>query len=414
MQTEKIETLIIGGGQAGIAMSEHLTMHAMPHLVVERYRIAERWRSERWDSLVTNSPAWHDRFPNMEFADIGPDSFVPKERVADYFAAYAKQISAPVSCGVEVNSLHQNLDGAGFIAETHDYVIEAQNVVVATGPFQRPVFPSVVPAETCIFQIHSSTYRNPVQLPDGAVLVVGSGASGVQIADELLRARRRVYLSVGTHNRLPRRYRGIDYSWWLGVLGKWDVKTPGPDVKHIAVAVSGARGGYTVDLRQSATEGITLLGTVSSFANGALLIAPDIPSNIQNGDDSLLALLDEADAFAKREGLDLPEEPEARLSLPDPECLIHPILKLDLNEAGITSIVWATGYTFDFSWIKLDAFDEKCRPKHERGVSVLPGLYFLGLPWLSDRSSSFIWGVWRDAGFLASHIAGKTSQEEFR
>ena len=230
MSTEKVETLVVGGGQAGLAMSEHLSNCGVPHLVLERHRIAERWRSERWDSLVANGPAWHDRFPGMEFSDIDPDAFAPKETVADYFVAYAEMIAAPIRCGVEVKEVQRNVGRPGFRVETSDGVIEANSVVVATGPFQRPVIPAVVPENAEITQIHSNAYRNPDQLPEGAVLVVGAGSSGGQIADELLRAGKRVYLSVGPHDRPPRSYRGRDFVWWLGVLGKWDAS--GPRARH--------------------------------------------------------------------------------------------------------------------------------------------------------------------------------------
>jgi len=407
MAVEKVETLIIGGGQAGLAMSEHLGKRAVPHLIVERHRIAERWRSERWDSLVANGPAWHDRFPSLAFSDIDPNSFATKDRIVAYFEAIAKQINAPVRCGVEVKSVTRKAGGSGFRAETSDGVIEAGNVVAATGPFQRPVIPAVVPQEAGIMQVHSNAYRNPGQLPEGAVMVVGAGSSGVQIADELLRAGKRVYLSVGPHDRPPIRYRGRDFCWWLGVLGMWDAKTREPGMEHVTIAVSGAHGGHTVDFRQLAARGITLLGRAGPFKDGVMHCAPDLARNIAQGDAHYLSVLDAADAYAAAHGLDLPAEPQARKIAADPPCVTHPILQLNLAEAGITAIVWATGFVLDFSWLKVDAFDARGIPLHERGVSQVPGLYFLGLPWLSRRASPFIWGVWHDAEYLAGHIAGR-------
>jgi putative flavoprotein involved in K+ transport len=253
-------------------------------------------------------------------------------------------------------------------------------------------------------QLHSSGYRNPEQLPKGAVLVVGAGSSGAQIADELLRSGRRVYLSVGPHDRPPRAYRGRDYCWWLGVLGKWDAASPGPGTEHVTIAVSGARGGQTVDFRRLAAEGIILVGRTETYRHGILTFAPDLAQNLARGDANYLSVLDEADAYAARNGIDLPQDAEARRTWPDPQCVTDPILHLDLAEAGVTSIIWATGYVSDYGWLKVDAFDETGKPKHQRGVSSEPGIYFLGLPWQSRRGSSFIWGVWHDAKYLADHI----------
>jgi putative flavoprotein involved in K+ transport len=413
MSVEKVDTIVVGGGQAGLAMSEHLSKCGVPHVVLERNRIAERWRSERWDSLVANGPAWHDRFPGLEFPDTSPDSFVPKERVADYFVAYAKEIAAPVRCGVEVRKVQRNKGRPGFLVETSHGLMEANNVVAATGAFQCPIIPTLVAGDAGIFQIHSTAYRNPDQLPKGAVLVVGAGSSGVQIADELQRAGKRVYLSVGPHDRPPRAYRSRDYCWWLGVLGKWDIETRGPGMEHVTIAVSGARGGFTVDFRRLAAEGITLLGRTESFNSGTLTFAPDLADNIARGDANYLAVLDEADAYVLQNGLQLPEELDARKIGPDPECVIHPILELNLAVAGITSIIWATGFSSDYSWLKVDAFDEKGKPKHHRGVSSEPGIHFLGLSWQSRRGSAFIWGVWHDAKHLADRIATQRKYLEY-
>ncbi|MCR9073404.1 MAG: NAD(P)/FAD-dependent oxidoreductase [Alphaproteobacteria bacterium] len=405
MTVEKVETLVVGGGQAGIAVSEHLGRLGVPHLVLERGRIAERWRTGRWDSLVANGPAWHDRFPGLEFDDVDPDGFPSKDRVAAYFDAYADMIGAPIRCGVDVLSVARHADRPGFRVETSDGPIEATYVVAATGPFQKPVIPPIVPNDAGVTQMHSADYRNPDQLPEGGVLVVGAGSSGTQIADELLRAGRDVYLSVGPHNRYPRRYRERDYCWWLGVLGRWDVETPDPETQHVTIAVSGAYGGFTVDFRRMAERGMTLVGLTESYTEGAIRFAPDLRDNLAYGDRALISELDEADAYVARNGLDLPEEPEARIIPPDPVCVTEPILDLDLKRSGIGTILWATGYAYDFSWLKVDVFDSQGRPRHKRGVSKEPGLYFMGLPWLSRRGSSFIWGVWHDAMYVADHIA---------
>lgn len=403
MSVEKIDTLVIGAGQAGIAMSEHLTASGVPHIVLERDRIAERWRSGRWDSLVANGPAWHDRFPGLEF-DCDPNAFVGKDKVADYFERYVTKFDLPVRCGIEVQSVVPHQGRAGYLVTTSQGSYDAARVVAATGAFQIPVIPPLVAARDGLTQIHSADYFNPEQLPEGAVLVVGAGSSGVQIADELNRAGRRTYLSVGAHDRPPRAYRGRDFVWWLGVLGQWDMAAPAPGTEHVTIAVSGARGGETIDFRRLALEGITLLGMTDKEQGGKLTFRDDLVQNLDRGDANLFALLDAADAYVEAHGLDLPKDPLARRRFEDAECVKHPIRAIDLAAEGITSIIWATGYVADYSWIKADAFDERGRPIHSRGVSRVPGLYFLGLPWQSRRGSSFIWGVWHDARYVADQI----------
>ena len=407
MSSEVVNTLIVGGGQAGLALSGHLSQRGVGHLVVERNRIAERWRSERWDSLVANGPAWHDRFPDLTFDDIDPDTFATKDRIIEYFETYARQIDAPMRCGVDVISVERYADGSGFRVETSDGVIDAANVVAATGAFQIPLIPAVVPQEAGVMQIHSSAYRNPGQLPEGAVLVVGAGSSGTQIADEIMRAGRRVYLSVGPHDRPPLRYRGKDFCWWLGVLGMWDATTTRPGMEHVTIAVSGAHGGHTVDFRKFAARGMTLVGRAGPFEDGVMHLAPDLERNIAGGDAHYLSMLDAADAYIAANGLDFPEEPDAHMLDPLPDCVTEPLAELSLTDCGITAIVWATGFAVDFSWLKAGTFDATGRPVHDKGVSDVPGIYFLGLPWLSRRASPFIWGVWHDAEYLAGHIAAR-------
>src|SRR5262245_10386666 len=301
MAVENMDTLVVGGGQAGLAMAEHLSQAGVPHIVLERHRIAERWRSERWDSLVANGPAWHDRFPGLEFSDVdravGPDDFAPAQTVADYFVAYARKISAPIRCDVDVLKVERRIGRPGFRVETSAGVMEADSVVAATGAFQRPVVPELVPRQAGLVQMHSTGYRNPAQLPGGAILVVGSGSSGTQIAEELLDSGRRVYLSIGPHDRPPRTYRGRDYCWWLGVLGKWDAVAQEPGREHVTIAVSGVRGGHTIDFRRLADRGMILVGRTEAYADGAISFASDLVANLDRGDANHRALLDEADAY---------------------------------------------------------------------------------------------------------------------
>lgn len=405
MSVEKIDTLIVGAGQAGIALSEHLGKQGIPYLVLEKSRIAEAWRTSRWDALMTNGPVWHDRFPNLEFKGNAPDEFVGKERVVSYIEEYAEMVNATVRSGVEVLSARPFIERAGFRVETTQGVIEARRIVSATGAFQQPVIPSIVPKESSVQQIHSAQYRNPGQLPDGAVMVVGAGSSGAQIADELNRAGRKVVLSVGPHDRPPRRYRNRDFVWWLGVLGLWDLAAQKPGTEHVTISVSGAYGGSTMDFRRLASESVMLVGRTESFLDGTLYFAADASTNIAAGDKNYADMLDAADEYVLASGLDLPLEPEARKAWPEPSCLSNPMRSLNLADENVTTIIWATGYKQDFSWLKVDAFDEKGAPIHQRGVSKEPGVYFLGLPWQSRRGSTFLWGVWHDAKFVADQIA---------
>ncbi|WP_244303193.1 flavin-containing monooxygenase [Leucobacter coleopterorum] len=331
-------------------MSEHLGARGIAHIVLERDRIAERWRTERWDSLVANGPAWHDRFPSLEF-DGSPDAFAPKEQVAEYFERYAEQIGAPIRCGVEVTSVRKHEGEPGYRVETTAGSIHARYVVAATGAFQLPAIPPIVPADTGLTQLHSSGYRNPQQLPEGGVLVVGAGSSGVQIAAELRQAGREVTLAVGPHDRPPQRYRGRNFVWWLGVLGKWDAAAPPEGAEHVTIAVSGANGGHTVDFRDLADSGITLVGRANSFANGVMAFGSDLKENIRLGDENYLSLLAEADAYIAREGLDLPEEPEAHLLGAYPTSATDPCCRWILpppaspRSCGLQDSTWTTaGY----------------------------------------------------------------------
>ncbi|GAA4219974.1 putative flavoprotein involved in K+ transport [Sagittula marina] len=413
MSIETTEVLVVGAGQAGVAMSEHLGKAGIPHIVLERSRIAERWRSERWDSLRANGPAWHDRFPGLEFSRSGPDAFPGKEEVAAYFEEYARQINAPIRCGVTVEEVRRHEGRPGFRVTTSQGEIDARCVVAATGPFQKPIVPDLVPETPGITQMHSTAYRNPGQLAEGAVLVVGAGSSGTQIAEELMRSGRQVYLSVGPHHRPPRSYRGRDFCWWLGVLNKWDTEAT-PGVEHTTIAVSGANGGHTIDFRRLAHGGMTLVGRTQTCDSGVIGFASDLVTNIAAGDANYLSLLDEADAFVERNGLDLPEEPDARRMEEDPACLKDPLTSLDLAKANVTTIIWATGFVADYSWLQVDAVDDNGRPDHQRGVSAEPGVYFLGLPWQTRRGSSFIWGVWCDARYITEHIVKQRGYLAYR
>jgi putative flavoprotein involved in K+ transport len=405
MPAERIHTLVIGGGQAGLTMSHRLKQRGLPHLVLERHRIAERWRSERWDGLAFQFPNWSVKLPDFLFPHQNPDGFATTREIVAFIDAYATFVAPPIRCGVAVTKLRRG-DASAFIAETSDGAIEADHVVVATGPYQRALIPALSEGVN-LFQLHASRYANPEQLPDGAVLVVGAGASGAQIAEELRRAGRNVYLSVGRHTRLPRRYRGRDLMWWFDTLG-YLRRTPeerGPPRPY--PTISGAYGGHTVDLRRFANDGIVLLGRLRQVEQGVAHFAGDLAEHLAFGDAVYAEFLGFADDYVRQRGLDMPLDSAAREKLPDPACVTEPLRQLDLAASGIRTVIWATGYGVDFGWIDLPVLDARGEPLHVKGITEVPGLYFLGLPWLSTVNSSFLAGVGDDAARLAEHIVGR-------
>ncbi len=406
MPDEKIETLVIGGGQAGLVMSHRLKERGLSHLVLERQRIAERWRSERWDGLKFQFPNWSVQLPDFPFPHDDPDGFADSGDIIKFVEAYAAFVAPPICCGVAVTRLSRQRDGRGFVAETTAGTILADKVVVATGPYQRNLVPDLL-GDHPVFQVHSADYRNPEQLPPGAVLVAGAGASGAQIAEELLQAGRRVYLSVGRHRRLPRRYRGRDLIWWLAEM-RLDQVTPeerGP--ARLGPVISGAYGGRTIDFRNFAADGMILVGRIEAAQDGVFEIAPGLAESMSNGDLVYTTFLDTVDAYVKRRRMELPEDPDARATFAAPPCVTAPLTRLDLAAEGISAVVWATGYGVDFGWIDLPVIDDRGEAMHRNGISPEPGLYFLGLQWLSKMNSSFLSGVGDDAAVLADHILGR-------
>lgn len=407
MRIERVQTLIVGGGQAGLVMSHMLSRRGCAHLVLERGGIAERWRSERWRGLRFQFPNWSVHLPDFPFTHADPDGFATSAEILDFLAAYAAFVNPPIRCGVTVTALREDDRHAGFLAETSAGLFAASNVVIATGPYQQPVIPALLPDTLGLFQVHASAYQAPEQLPDGAVLIVGSGASGAQIAEELLRAGRRVYLSVGRHKRMPRRYRGRDLICWLSVMGldQTPVDRRGPDAT--LPLITGAYGGHTIDFRDFAGQGIRLLGRLQAARDGILHFAADLQTSLKRGDVTYNDFLDLVDNYIEQQHLALAAEPESRLVKADPPCLVDPERQLDYRAVGLSSVIWATGYTFDFSWIDVPVVNARGEPRHDRGIAPVAGLYFLGLPWLSKMNSSFLAGVADDAARLADHIRSR-------
>lgn len=400
--TTRHETVIVGGGHAGLALSYHLGRLGRPHVILERGRVAERWRSERWDSLMFQFPNWSLRLPGQEYGGSRPDGFATRDEVIAFIERYREAIDAPVRTGVRVERVHP-IDG-GFRLETTAGQVEALNVVVATGPYQEPILPAVRHAfPPGVHQVHSSGYRNPGRLPAGAVLVVGSGASGCQIVEDLLAEGRTVYFSVGRHRRYPRRYRGRDMFWWMERIGALDqTLEERPEARERPnPLVTGVGGGHDIDLRDYAAAGVTLLGHLLDVTGSRLQLADDLAALLAAGDESVAVFTRTVDAYIARSGLPTPAEAVASPRTAPPAS----IRELDLASAGISSVVWATGFRRDFEWIDAPVLDDRGEPIHRRGVTGCAGLYFLGLPWLHRLKSSVLCGVGDDAAHLADHIA---------
>jgi putative flavoprotein involved in K+ transport len=404
---EAVETVIVGGGQAGLALSYHLRRLGREHVVLERGRLAERWRSERWDSLAFQFPSWSIRLPGCAYETDDPEGFAPRDEIVRFLERYREVIRAPVRTGVRVRAVTAGPGPARFVVEADSGFLEAANVVAATGPYQEPALPPAATAmPSSLFQVHSSRYRNPGALPPGAVLVVGSGASGCQIAEDLVAAGRRVYISVGRHARMPRRYRGRDIFWWLDLIGRLDqtvddrpASRRGPNP-----LVTGAGGGHDIDLRRYAADGMVLLGHLRGVDGGRLALAPDLGAELARGDEAFAAVTAMVDEHVLKAGLDVAPADPIRAGPAGTGPRIDAPRELDLASAGITSVVWATGYRTDFGWIRLPVFDERGEPVHRRGVTACPGLYFLGLPWLWKLKSSVLCGVGEDAEHIAEDI----------
>lgn len=402
---EKINTLIIGGGQAGLSLSYYLTRQNREHVVFEKAaRAGSAWRA-RWDSFTFVTPNWSIRLPGAEYNGDDPDGFIPREEIVAMFERYAQR--SPVKYEVRAAFVQQT--ATGYRVETDVATWEAANVIVATGTFQQPKIPAFsADLPNTVLQLHSGEYRNPTSLPDGAILVIGSGQSGCQIAEELYQNGRKVYLSVGSAGRLPRRYRGKDAFWWLNETGFFNQtpdKLPSPKARFAGnPQVSGAGGGRSLNLHQFARDGVTLLGRVQSGHDHKIALAPNLKELLSKNDEIETNLLKMIDDFIEKTGADAPREEVPKLR---DGYNTEVITELDLKAAGIGTLIWAMGYKWDFSLVKLPVFDDDGYPVQQRGVTQYPGLYFLGLHWLHTRKSALLLGVGEDAAHVAAHIASR-------
>jgi len=404
----KIETVIIGGGQAGLAISYYLTQESREHVVLERApAVANAWRNQRWDSFTLVTPNFQVRMPGAEYKGNDPYGFMSLAEVVEYFDNYVERFRLPVHCEVEVFSVEKF--GDRYVVRTSEKNYEAENVVIATGLYQSPKIPLFsMEIPPSVRQLHSMEYKNPSILPEGAVLVVGTGQSGAQIAQELYQSGRKVYLSIGSAGRVPRRYRGKDINDWFTRIGMFDtkveeLKSPA-DKFHPHPQISGKNGGQSLNLHQFARDGVTLIGHVRDARDGRLIIAADLSETLAKVDEFETNALKMIDDYIARTGLSVPTETIPRLRDGYAQEIVT---ELDLKSAGITTIVWATGYTFDFSLVKLPVLDPDGYPIQKRGVTNYDGLYFLGTPWLHTRRSGILFGVGDDAAHLADHIVAR-------
>jgi putative flavoprotein involved in K+ transport len=401
-----IETVVIGGGQAGLAMSHFLRQQGREHVVLERRRTAERWRSERWDRLAFQFPNWSLELPGFKYRGDAPDAFATPQQVVSFIEAYASFIQAPLKTGCDVRELRE--ENGSYYVDTQQGRITARRVVIATGPFQAPSIPSAsTRVAPDLHQIHASQYFNPEQLPPGGVLVVGAGSSGCQIAEELNELGRETWLSVSRHKRVPRRYRGKDLLYWSDVLGRFhtpidtlpDRKLPPP------ILLTGVHGGHDVDLRRLAQGGVRLLGRFRDGVGTAVAFCDDLEAHLAAGDEAYVQFIEASESYAQAVGIDRFGEIEPDLAFPLDCSPQDSVAILDLKATNIGTIIWCTGYSYDYGWCQLPIFDALGAPVQRRGITRCPNVYFLGLHYMHTMRSGVLFGVGQDAAYLAEHIA---------
>ena len=400
---------IVGGGQAGLSMSYCLRERGFDHIIFEKNRIAESWRSKRWDSFCLVTPNWQCLLPGFPYNGDDPQGFMQKEDIVQYIEAYAQSFNPPIKEGVEVSSVRKSSSADYFELTTSLGDFTADQVVVATGGYHIPKFPKMAERlPESMVQLHSSQYQNPQSLPDKAVLVIGTGQSGCQIAEDLHLAGKQVYLSVGSAPRSPRKYRGKDVVDWLDQMGYYDLSVDEhPQGEQVRTKtnhyVTGRDGGREINLRNFALEGMKLFGKLKQISGNRLEFQPNLKQNLDQADAVAESIKRTIDQFIEKNQIQAPTEAPYH---PAWEPLEEP-LSLDYEAANIGTVIWCTGYESDFRWIEIPVFDGKGYPGHQRGITAVAGLYFLGLPWLYTWGSGRFSGIARDATYLADYIAAR-------
>lgn len=406
-----VSVAIIGGGQAGLSVSWHLAEAGIDHVIFERHRRFHSWRDNRWDSFCLVTPNWQCRLPGWPYKGPDADGFMLRDEIVDYLDSFADSFNPPLREGVDVTRVTPRPEG-GYRVATSMGVWHAEQVVVATGGYDTPIEPDYAKAiDSGVMQMHSREYRRPAQFPEGGVLIVGTGQSGVQLLEDFHREGRPVHLAVGPAPRSPRKYRGRDATDWLYDAGHYAItiaEHPDP-VKAMTQTnhyMSGRDGGKEIDLRKFARDGVKLYGSLAGAEGTTLRFLPDLEKNLDDADKSYLGIREAIDAWIAGQGIDAPVEPPfEKVWRPERE-----VTEIDLAKEGISSILWAIGFRPDYSWLEADCFDARGKPVFDRGVTAAPGLYFIGLGWLNTWGSGRFLGIDEDARHLAARIGESLRQ----
>lgn len=407
------ETIIVGGGQAGLSVSYNLQKHGVDHMIFEKHRVGYSWRNDRWDTFCLVTPNWQCRLPDFPYQGNDPKGFMLKDEIVEYIEAFRRKVNPPIMEGVTVTRVCRGEHGKLNVSTTVGE-FTADHLVVATGGYDIPIVPEYAHSlPSRIKQVHSVNYRNPDQLPEGEVLVVGTGQSGVQLMEDLHLAGRKVHLAVGNAPRSPRMYRGRETTEWLYDLGFYELtidKHPlGDAAKHKTNHfLTGRDGGHEIDLRKFALEGVKLYGSMANIHGTQLEFHPDLTKNLDEADEVYVNIRNDIDRYIADNHIDAPVEPPFR-KVWEPE--FDPI-SIDADKENITSIIWAIGFRPNYRWIELPVFDGRGFPQFDRGITNVDGLYFIGLPWLHTWGSGRFLGIADDAQYLSGIIHGKLAVKE--
>ncbi|QGY00604.1 MSMEG_0569 family flavin-dependent oxidoreductase [Methylobacterium mesophilicum SR1.6/6] len=409
-----VPVVVVGGGQAGLSVSHHLKQRGIEHLVFEKYTAAHTWSTQRWDTFCLVTPNWQCDLPDHRYDGPDPDGFMKKDEIVAYLKAFVAKLNPPIREGVAVTRVERREDGI-FSVQTSEGDYTANEVVVASGGYHTPIIPRMAEKlPPAIAQIHSNQYRNPEQLPEGEVLVVGSGQSGAQIAEDLHLAGRKVHLAVGDAPRCARFYRGRDVVTWLADMGYYEMTVDNHPLRdgvrdNTNHYVTGRDGGRDIDLRRFATEGMKLYGLMEDYQDGSLRFRDDLKRSLDQADRTYNGINAAIDKYIAEKGIDAPAQ-EHYAPVWEPG---EPVLSLALDGSGITSIVWCIGFTPDFRWLDASVFNGAGSPKHKRGVTNEDGVYFIGLPWLNTWGSGRFGAVGRDAEYVVQVIQKRLGAGRF-